>query len=116
MDFERLEVWRRSSKLCVEVIRQFDGITLYGFRDQICRSALSIPSNIAEGMERNFPKEKYKFLSYAKGSCGELRTQLYIGAELGFIASEVANQSIEETKEISAMLAGLMKRIGRGAV
>lgn len=116
MDFEKLDVWKRGSKLCVEVIRQFEKISNYGFRDQICRSALSIPSNIAEGMERSFPKEKCKFLGYAKGSCGELRTQLYIGSELGYISTELARSKIEETKQISSMLNGLMKKIAKDAV
>ncbi len=111
MDFEKLDVWKRSSELCVNVIRQFERSSNYGFRDQVCRSALSIPSNIAEGMERGFPKDKCKFLGYAKGSCAELRTQLYISSKLGYLTNEVAKAKIDETKEISAMLNGLMKRI-----
>jgi four helix bundle protein len=50
----------------------------FGFRDQITRAGLSIPSNIAEGYERNSDKELANFLNYAKGSAGELRTQIYI--------------------------------------
>lgn len=111
MDFEKLEVWQRSSRLCIEVIRELENLAFYGFRDQICRSALSIPSNIAEGMERGFPKEKQRFLGYAKGSCGELRTQLYIAKELGFMGERAAATALSETKEVSAMLHGLMKRI-----
>jgi len=86
-------------------------VTDYGFKDQISRSGLSIPSNIAEGVERNSPKETVNFLSYAKGSCGELRTQIYIGMKIGYIAKESGNKWIQETREISAMLVGLSDSI-----
>ena len=79
------------------------------FSDQITRSGLSIPSNIAEGFGRSSNKEKYNFLNYAKGSCAELRTQVYIGSEIGYINNTVSKGWITETKEISAMLTGLMK-------
>ncbi len=81
----------------------------YGFRDQITRSGLSIPSNIAEGYERNSTKEKINFMNYAKGSAGELRTQIYIGIEINYIDKEKGKKWIQETKEISKMLYGLMR-------
>jgi four helix bundle protein len=81
----------------------------YGFRDQITRSGLSIPSNIAEGIERESAKECVNFLSYAKGSCGELRTQIYIGIEIGYVSEETGKQWIKESREISAMLVGLIR-------
>lgn len=81
----------------------------WGFRDQLGRSGLSIPSNIAEGFERESNKECVNFLSYAKGSCGELRTQILIGIEAGHIPKELGNEWVEETREISLMLGGLIK-------
>ena len=77
MGFEQLEVWKRSSKLCTEIYKHFNNLKDFGFRDQITRSSLSIPSNIAEGEERGTIKENVQFLIYARGSCGELRTQIY---------------------------------------
>ena len=77
------------------------------FSDQITRSGLSVPSNIAEGIDRNSEKETINFLSYAKGSCAELRTQIYIGMKIGYVSSETGNKWVTETKEISAMLVGL---------
>jgi len=111
MSFESLDVWKRSAGLSADIYRMFDDLKDYGFKDQITRSGLSIPSNIAEGMERSSNKEKKQFLSYAKGSCGELRTQIYIGIKISYIAKEKGNQWITDTRDISAMLAMLMKSI-----
>jgi len=80
-----------------------------GFKDQITRSALSIPSNIAEGYERNTNKDATKFFYYAKGSAGELRTQIYIGMEIGYIAKQTGLNWVQEAQEISKMLSGLIK-------
>ena len=61
MDFERLEVWQKARVLTVQVYQELAGCRDYGFKDQITRSALSVPSNIAEGMERGSDKEKCHF-------------------------------------------------------
>lgn len=105
--FEKLDVWKRASRLCTDLYKYFSKNRDFSFRDQITRSALSIPSNISEGFERNSEKEKINFLSYAKGSAGELRTQLYIGIEIGYIEPEIGKSWIQESKEISKMLQGL---------
>ena len=81
----------------------------YGFRDQITRAGLSSPSNIAEGFERETQKLCLAFLSYAKGSCGELRSQIYIGIEIGYVDKTTGESWIKEAKEIASMLSGLMK-------
>jgi four helix bundle protein len=75
--FEQMDVWKRSCRLCVAIYRAFGSCREYGFKDQIGRAALSVPSNIAEGYERSSSKEFARFLKIAKGSCGELRSQLY---------------------------------------
>jgi len=76
--FEILEVWKRSSRLCSDIYKALQDSREWGLRDRIPRSALSVPSNIAEGDERNSRNEYARFLKIAKGSCGELRTQLYM--------------------------------------
>lgn len=111
MDFEKLDVWKRSARLSVNLYRQLSGSRELGFKDQITRSGLSIPSNIAEGMTREGKREKVRFLLIAKASCAELRTQLYIGREVGFITDEFARRSIQETREIAAMLFSLIHTI-----
>jgi len=95
--------------LSVEIYQLFSGCRDFGFRDQLQRAAVSIPSNIAEGYERNTNKEYIQFLYIAKGSCGELRTQLYLAEKLGYITSENANQLINKTRKISLMLYNLIK-------
>ena len=109
--FERLEVWQRSSRLCVEIYKALDNSKDRGFKDQATRSALSVPSNIAEGYERNTRIEYARFLKIAKGSCGELRTQLYIGSEAGFLGKPNAQTFIKEATEITKMLQGLIQKI-----
>lgn len=111
MAFEDLEVWKRSTRLSGIIYKELQNLKDYGFKDQITRSGLSIPSNIAEGVERNSAKETIKFLSYARGSCGELRTQIYIGSDIGYISEETANAWIKETIELSAMIVGLMRAL-----
>ena len=109
MKFEDLDVWRRAARMSAELYKFARNLNDWGFRDQLGRSGLSIPSNIAEGFERESNKECLNFLSYAKGSCGELRTQIYIGIEAGYIPKEQGHKWIQETQEISLMLAGLIK-------
>jgi four helix bundle protein len=79
----------------------------FQFSVLVTRSALSIPSNIAEGVERDSKKDFAGFLQYSKGSYGELRTQIYI--DIDYIEPAVGKKWIQETKELSAMLIGLSK-------
>jgi len=109
MKFEDLEVWKRATRLSVAVYRQLASLKDYGFKDQITRASLSIPSNIAEGFERLSQKECVTFLAYAKGSCGELRTQVYVGMEIGYIERELGREWLKESEEISLMLGALIK-------
>jgi len=109
MKFEELDVWKRSARLSAEIYKNFRSLKDYGFKDQITRSGLSVPSNIAEGFERQSLKESLQFFSYAKGSCGELRTQIYIGVDIGYIEKETGSLWIDETKEISSMIVGLIQ-------
>jgi len=107
--FEDLEVWQRGCRLTVEVFKAFAECKNFSFRDQIQRAALSIPSNVAEGSERGSTKDFAHFLNIAKGSCGELRTQLYIARKLDFLRKAAFDALIKESKELSAMLEGLRR-------
>jgi len=109
--FEELDVWKRSARLSAELYKVLGDLRDFGFRDQITRSGLSIPSNIAEGYERDSNKEIANFLNYAKGSAGELRTQILIGMEVNYIESETGRRWILEIEEISHMLHSLIRAV-----
>ena len=87
MAYENLDAWKRSSRLCVDIYKTTAELKDYGFKDQLTRSALSIPSNLAEGLERQSNKEQKQFVTIARGSAAELKTQIYIGIEIGYITS-----------------------------
>jgi four helix bundle protein len=106
---ENLDVWKRACRLSVNVYQISQSCNDYGFRDQLTRSALSIPSNIAEGYERDSFKSCVQYLTIAKGSCGELWTQLLIGRKAGLIGSTHCRDLEKESKAISKMLYGLIK-------
>ncbi len=105
---ENLEVWKRACRLSVDMYKTMINSKEFGFKDQITRSALSIPSNIAEGYERGVGQYRIQFLRISKGSCGELWTQLMIGRAAGFIDAELSKKMEAESKEISKMLYGLI--------
>jgi len=109
MRFEDLEVWKRAAHLSAELYKKLVNLRDYSFKDQITRAGLSISSNIAEGFERTSQRECLTFLSYSKGSCGELRSQLYVGVEIGYIDGETGKVWIKEATEISSMLSSLIK-------
>jgi len=106
--FENLEVWKTSCQLCVETYAAFRGLKDFGFKDQVCRASVSIPSNIAEGYERNGQKEFIRFLNIAKGSCGEFKTQIYIAQKIGYLEKEVAQNLLIMARNIAAMLTKLI--------
>jgi four helix bundle protein len=111
LNFENLEVWKRACQLSVDVYKTLKDLKDFGFRDQITRSSLSIPSNVAEGKVKPTGKDKMRFLHIANGSCAEMRTQTYIGIKIEYIDENTGHKWIKETKEISAMLAGLIKSL-----
>ena len=104
-----LDIWREGIELVVkvyEIVQKFPNEEKYGLVDQIKRSAISIPSNIAEGAARNSKKEFLQFLYISLGSVSELETQLIIANRLGFLDNEEIFSLIE--KERSKLL-GLIK-------
>lgn len=109
--FEDLDLWRRAARLSADIYRALADLRDFGFRDQITRSGLSIPSNIAEGYERNSDRELSQFLNYAKGSAGELRTQIYIGMDIGYIEREGGKAWLKEAEEISRMLYAMLQTV-----
>jgi len=107
--FEKLEVWKRSCRQALAIYEALKETKDFGLKNQMERAAVSVPSNIAEGAERNTTKDFIRYLSIALGSNAELRTQLYLAKQLGIIRK--ASGLIHEAKKISAMLQGLINTL-----
>ena len=111
MKYENLEVWKRSFRLSIRIYKIFENLRDYGLKDQMCRAGVSVPSNIAEGFERVSEKEKVRFLVIAKGSLGELKTQVMIAMNIGYITNEQGVAITTECELIGRMLGSLIKTI-----
>ena len=111
MRYENLEVWQRSFRLSIKIYKTFEQLKDFGLKDQMCRAGVSVPSNIAEGFERESDKEKTRFLVIAKGSLGELKTQLMIATELAYISKEDSLLIINECELIGKMLGSLIRTL-----
>ena len=112
--FENLEAWQKAKELAIQIYRAFRTCRDYGFRDQVCRAALSVPSNVAEGVERITPAEFRNFLGMAKGSAGEVRSQLILAEELGYISRSDFHQLLEQSVRVSQLLGGLIRSVHEG--
>ena len=108
--FEDLIIWQEGVQLSIEIYKSLSACRDFGLRDQIEKSAVSIPSNIAEGFERGSDREFVRFLYYSKGSAGELRTQLYIAKALEIIEEQQCLQFIDKTKRIGSMTQNLISK------
>jgi four helix bundle protein len=110
-NFEDLHVWLRSREL-VKLIYELTKNKLfnkdYSLTDQIKRSSVSVLSNIAEGFERGSNKEFIQFLYIAKGSCGEVRSQLYVALDQHYISEDDFSRCKEFCMKISGMIGNLI--------
>lgn len=100
--FEDLEIWNKAREICIDLELLFENTNLgkrYSLKDQMDRSSGSIMDNIAEGFERNGNREFINFLSFSKGSCGELKSQLYRSLDKKLI-SKVEFDSISAKVEL----------------
>jgi four helix bundle protein len=107
-----LEVWKNSRALVSSIYRitkKFPTDELYGLTTQMRRSAISIPSNIAEGCGRNHKKDTIQFLYISRGSLYELETQLYISFDLGYISQEILDTKVMEIRECRKLLSGFIR-------
>ena len=109
--FEKLDVWKEAKALTLEVYRAFRGCRDFSFRDQIQRAALSVPANIAEGVERNSAAEFKNFLGIAKGSAGELRALIIIAVDLAYLENDQLEILLERCVRISKRIHCLIKSL-----
>lgn len=109
--FEDIVAWQKSKQLTVHIYTTLKDNRDYSFRDQIQRASVSIMNNIAEGFERKSNKELKQFLFIAKGSCGEVRSMLKLGRELGYLSLAKGEELVELSYEISRLLSAFIKKI-----
>jgi four helix bundle protein len=106
--FEDIIAWQKAKEMTLRIYQLLKDLKDVGFKDQICRSSVSIMNNIAEGFERKSDSEFKHFLFIAKGSCGEVRSMLYIANELNYMSDSdylyLFNTSIEISKMISSLI------------
>ncbi len=115
--FEEMPVWQDARKLTAFVYKLTQENKFksdYGLRDQIQRASVSVMSNVAEGYERNSRKEFLVFLGYAKGSTGEVRSQLYIAFDLGYIDQEQFDCARELCVSVSVQLTRFSQYLKKG--
>ncbi|MDR2684450.1 MAG: four helix bundle protein [Prevotellaceae bacterium] len=109
MNFEDFEIWKEGMRISLGIYNAMKSCKDFSLKDQMQRAAVSIPSNFAEGYERQSNKEFIHFLFIAKGSCGELRTQLYLAKELNYIETEDFKQLFEKCKLLSSKIQKFIK-------
>lgn len=114
--FEDLEIWQMARELCKEIF----GLTLrenfskdFSLKDQIRASSGSIMDNIAEGFERGGNREFKQFLSIAKGSCGETRSQLYRSFDRNYITEQELAEYLDKTYQLGKKINNMMDYLGR---
>jgi four helix bundle protein len=109
---EQIEAWKKARQLSQEIYaltREGQFGRDYALRDQIRRACVSVMANIAEGFERSGTNEFVQFLAIAKGSVGEIRAQLYIAYDQGYVTEDVFMRLAGEAQEIGKMTGGLIR-------
>lgn len=108
--FEELIAWQKAralTKAIYQLTRERTFARDFGLSGQMQRAAVSIMSNIAEGFERTGLKEFYNFVAIAKGSCAELRSQLYVASDIGYITDSAFKNVSNQAQEVAKILGGL---------
>ena len=112
--FEDLIAWQKSRELTRMIYKVSSAGAFskdYGLRDQIRRASVSIMSNVAEGFERGGRKEFHQFLVIAKASCAEVRSQLYVALDAGYIPKPTFDNLMALSLEVTRIIAGLRKAV-----
>jgi four helix bundle protein len=117
--FEDLEIWNVSRDICKDIEILFETTSLgkrYALKDQMDRSSGSIMDNISEGFERNGNREFINFLSYSKGSCGELKSQLYRSLDKNIISEEQFRITSEKIELAKNKIGAFMKYLNNSEI
>lgn len=114
--FEDLIAWQKSRELTkkiYQITEQEQSAKDFGLKNQIQRASVSVMSNIAEGFDRFRPNEFHQYLSIAKGSCAEVRSQLYVAFDIGYLQENDFDELISIAEEVSKIINGLRSYIER---
>jgi four helix bundle protein len=114
--FQDLIAWQKARALTARIYTttSIGGFAKdFGLKDQIRRAAVSVMSNIAEGFERGRPSEFHQFLSIAKGSCAELRSQLFVALDAGYLQTSEFDRLMVSATEVSKIVGGLRAGVQR---
>lgn len=110
--FEDIESWKKARKLTSDIYQLTKAGEFardFGLKDQIRRAAISVLSNIAEGFERSGDKEFLQFLYVAKGSCGELRAQLYVALDQSYVSQRAFDVLLRDANDVGQLLSGFIR-------
>ena len=113
-NFKKLDIWTKSMDLASEIYlltNSFPSIERFGLISQMQRSAVSIPSNIAEGSAKSSNKDFSRFLEMLIGSLFELETQLILATRLNYIESEVSISTLNKINELQKMIIGFKNKL-----
>lgn len=113
--FEDLHCWQRSRELVREIYKSLNILKDAGFKDQIQRAAVSVMSNIAEGFERGTRQEFINYLFIAKGSCGEVRSQLYIALDANYLNISTFKYLNGLSLDCSRLLSSFIQKVKAGS-
>lgn len=113
--FEELICFNKARELTQHIYKEFKDCKDYGFKDQITRASVSILSNIAEGFERGTKSEFLNYLYIAKGSAGEVRAQLYVAYDVGYLNLETFKYLNNLASECSRLIQSFSEKVKKGA-
>lgn len=111
--FEDIIAWQKAQDLAVDVYETFRDIKDFSFRDQICRAAVSISNNVAEGFDRSSDADFSRFLYFSIASCSEVKSMVYLAKRLNYISEERRDELLSQSQEISKILRGLIRSINK---
>ena len=117
--FEELPVWQNAKTLAIVIYEVSSGGRLskdFSLKDQIRRCVVSISSNIAEGFERGTKQEFIQFLYIARGSCGELRSQIHIADEIGYISHKDSIHILNLAQDVSRQINGFIEYLKKSSL
>ena len=117
--FEDIEAWKKGRELRRVIYansKRGEFAKDFALKDQIRRAAISVTSNIAEGFEREGNKEFIQFLSNAKGSCGEVRDQLYVALDEEYLSQAAFEELYAQSTEVSRLISGFMKYLRQTSI